>query len=189
MAKTVAALFDRFEDAQSLVQELIHAGVRRDDIGLAAGKNLPKDEAGRYSPATGTGGARDPSGAGANAALGAALGGAAGLFVGLVAVAIPGIGPLLVAGPLVAALTGAGVGAAAGSLVGGLMDAGVSEEDANYYAEGVRRGGTLVSVRVPDELVERVAGILKAYHPVDLQQRFAEWQGGSQAGSESQRPV
>ena len=77
-------------------------------------------------------------------------GGAAGLLTGLGLMAIPGVGPVVAAGWLVATLAGAAAGGLAGGLIGGLTQAGVSEQDANVYAEGIRRGGTLVTARVPD---------------------------------------
>jgi hypothetical protein len=184
MAKTVVALYDTFDDAQNVVKDLIQAGFRRDDIGLAAASNLPDEAKGPYSASTGTGGTSGASGAASNAGLGAAVGGIAGLLVGLAALALPGIGLALVAGPIVAALTGAGVGAVAGGLVGVLMDAGVPEEDAQTYAEAIRRGGTLVSVRAPDELLDQATGILNRYRPVNLQERAAEWRQGGWAGFE-----
>lgn len=174
MAKTVVALYDRFEDAQSVVQDLLQSGFRRDDIGLMA-----NEDQGQYDPATGTSSAGS---AGGNAGLGAAVGGIAGLLVGLAALAIPGIGPVLAAGPLVGALAGAGVGAMAGGLIGVLMDAGVPEEQASYYAEGVRRGGTLVTVRTTDDLVERATGVLNRYHPVNLEERATEWRSTGWTG-------
>src|SRR5205085_5078419 len=93
-------------------------------------------------------------GAGTGAGIGAGIGGAAGLLAGLGLLAIPGVGPVVAAGWLVAtaagAATGAVVGGAAGGLVGSLTGAGVPENDAHFYAEGVRRGGTLVTARVDD---------------------------------------
>jgi len=75
--------------------------------------------------------------------------------------AIPGVGPLVAAGWLVATLTGAGVGAAAGGLVGAITGAGIEEADALHYAEHIGRGGTLVSVRAPAEYASRVETILE----------------------------
>jgi hypothetical protein len=83
-------------------------------------------------------------GAGKGAGIGAGLGGAAGLLAGLGLLAIPGLGPVFAAGWLAATAVGAAAGAATGGLVGALTEAGVSKEDAPLYAEGVRRGGTLV---------------------------------------------
>jgi hypothetical protein len=69
-----------------------------------------------------------------------------GLVAGLAALAIPGVGPIIAAGPIFTALTGAGIGAAAGGLIGALANTGMPEEDARIYAEEVRRGGVLVIV-------------------------------------------
>jgi uncharacterized membrane protein len=81
------------------------------------------------------------------------LGSAIGLAVGMIAVFIPGIGPLIAAGPLAGAIGGLSVGAATGGLIGLLKDHGVSEEEAQFYAEGVSRGGALLTVeyRTDDE--------------------------------------
>ena len=78
------------------------------------------------------------------------MGGTAGLPAGLGLLAIPGLGPVVAAGWLAATAVGAAAGAATGGIVGALTEAGVSEEEAHSYAEGVRRGGTLVSARVAD---------------------------------------
>src|SRR4051812_46018090 len=84
----------------------------------------------------------------------------AGLLAGLGSLAIPGVGPIVAAGWLVATLAGAGAGAAAGGLVGALTGAGIDEADARHYAEHIGRGGTLVSVRAPDEHASRVESML-----------------------------
>jgi hypothetical protein len=110
------------------------------------------------------------------------LGGLAGVLVGLGALAIPGIGPVIAAGPLAAALTGlagAGAGAVAGGVTGGLIgalvDMGVPQETAQYYAEGIRRGGTLVTVRSDDTFTDRVVDILNRHDPVDINERATHW--------------
>lgn len=82
------------------------------------------------------------------AGIGAALGGAAGLLAGLGAFVLPGIGSVVAAGWLASALAGAVAGGAAGGVVGALIEAGVSENDAAGYADAVRRGGTLVTIRI-----------------------------------------
>ncbi|HZZ90030.1 MAG TPA: hypothetical protein VFE13_17005 [Caulobacteraceae bacterium] len=137
-------------------------GVPRDDISLI-GAAPGRDPEGRSF-------AEDPSheaakdaaaeDAGKGAVAGGALGAAAGVLTGLGLIAIPGIGPVVAAGWLASTLTGAAVGAAAGGATGGIIGAltknGVSEEDAHVYAEGVKRGGTLVSVRAADADTARV---------------------------------
>ena len=91
-----------------------------------------------------------PEGAATGAGTGAAIGGVLGWLVGIGAIAIPGIGPLVAAGPVVAALAGAGAAGATGGLVGGLIGAGIPEVEAKRYAGRIREGGYLVSVHCDD---------------------------------------
>jgi stress response protein YsnF len=119
------------------------------------------------------------------AGVGAAVGGLGGLLVGLAALAIPGVGPVLAAGPLAAALAGAGIGAVAGGLIGALTDAGVPEEQAGLYAEGVRRGGTLVTVSAADGEADRIVDILERHNPVDIDRRAASWRESGWTGYEA----
>jgi len=81
-------------------------------------------------------------------------------LAGLGTVAVPGFGPIIAAGWIVSTLVGAGAGAAVGGLAGALADAGLSDEDAQNYAEGVRNGGALVTVKVDDAQMDRVVKIL-----------------------------
>jgi hypothetical protein len=117
----------------------------------------------------------DGSNAAAGAVTGGVVGGAAGLAASLMGLAIPGIGPIIAAGPIVSLLTGAGVGAVAGGLIGGLTDMGVSHGDAQYYAEAVRRGGALVTVRADDARAERAAEIMRNHGAVDIERRAEQW--------------
>jgi hypothetical protein len=110
------------------------------------------------------------------------LGGGAGLLAGIGALAIPGLGPIVAAGWLVAALTGAGAGAVAGGVLGTLTTAGVSEADAHVYAEGLRRGGNLVTVRADDARAAEAASILARHGPVDTAQRGADYRAGGWSG-------
>lgn len=180
VAKTIVGSFDSFEEAQDVLRDLTQRGFSRDDISVIA-----NDASGKYGTQLGSEGQlpRDAPGTlsdtGAGTATGAAaggvLGGAAGLVVGLMGLAIPGIGPIVAAGPIAAALAGAGVGAVAGGLIGGLTGAGVSEEDANYYAESVRRGGALVTVRADDARADEAASIMRNHGAVDIERRAEQW--------------
>ena len=107
------------------------------------------------------------SGAGDGAAIGGVLGAGAGLLAGLGVIMIPGIGPLLGAGWLVTTAIGAAVGASGGGLVGALVGAGVDNDDAQIYVDRIRSGGTLVSVRVPDEEVAAVEAIMMKFKGLD----------------------
>jgi hypothetical protein len=104
-----------------------------------------------------------PEGIAAGAGSGAAIGGVLGWLVGIGALAIPGVGPLVAAGPIVAALAGAGAAGAAGGLVGGLVGAGIPEVEAKRYAGRVREGGYLISVHCDDRnWAKRAEEILEA---------------------------
>jgi hypothetical protein len=104
-----------------------------------------------------------PEGATAGAGAGAAVGGVLGWLVGIGALAIPGIGPLVAAGPVVAALAGAGAVGATGGLVGGLIGAGIPEIEAKRFAGRIREGGYLISVHCDDrQWGKRAEEILEA---------------------------
>ena len=135
---------------------------------------ITEDGAGLTDPAAGRR-ADDASHAAAGAVTGGVIGGAAGLAASLMGLAIPGIGPIIAAGPIVSLLTGAGVGAVAGGLIGGLTDMGVSRPDAEYYAEAVRRGGALVTVRADDARAERAAEIMRSHGAIDIERRVERW--------------
>ncbi|HEX8129130.1 MAG TPA: DUF2382 domain-containing protein [Pyrinomonadaceae bacterium] len=183
MAKTVIGLFDNRAEAQSVVQALVSEGFRRDDISVMSKKNEETDkrpgETVAYVEEDGEEQIKDMA---MGAGTGAAIGGLAGLLLSLTSLAIPGIGPVLAAGPLAAIIAGAGIGATAGGLISGLTRLGVPEEDANYYAEGVRRGGTLISVDASDEQAERAVAIMKQHGAVEIDKRAAEWRDEGWSG-------
>jgi hypothetical protein len=193
MDRTVVALYDNLDDAQQTVRDLLDSGLPHDQISLVA-----SDQTGQFGEKLST--PAEPSGAvhgaGVGAGIGAALGGIGGLLVGLGALAIPGIGPVLAAGPLAAAIggvAGAGAGAiaggAAGGLIGGLTEMGVTEQQAGYFAEGVRRGGTLVTTHTDDATTERAKELMNRHHPVDVNERAGEWrQTGWTGFNPSNRP-
>src|ERR1700742_3083487 len=103
-----------------------------------------------------------------------ALGGQQAYWRGSAFLPIPGLGPVVAAGWLAATAVGAAAGAATGGIVGALTEAGVSKEEAPLYAEGVRRGGTLVSAPVPDADRGRLESILNQ-SAVNLRDRSAAW--------------
>ena len=175
MTVTISRLYDNHNDAQQAVRRLESAGVPHSDISLVANnsdswfntdKKVDRDHDGVDDRA---------EGAGKGAGIGAGVGGTAGLLAGLGLLAIPGLGPVVAAGWLAATAVGAAAGAATGGIVGALTEAGVSAEDAHSYAEGVRRGGTLVSARVADTDRSRLDPILSE-SAIDLRDRSAAWQ-------------
>jgi len=103
---------------------------------------------------------------------GALIGAGLGILAGLAAVTVPGVGVVAAAGPIIA---GGVVGAVAGGLVGSLVDAGVPAEEAENYAEAVRRGGTLLTVRCAPADADRIVIILNRHNPVDIRQRSQSW--------------
>ncbi|MDQ1523371.1 MAG: hypothetical protein QOE47_1295 [Pyrinomonadaceae bacterium] len=185
MAKTVIGLFDNRAEAQSVVQELLGAGFRRDDISVMSKKIEGQDkptregEAVAYVEEDGEEQIKDMA---KGAGTGAAIGGLAGLLLSLTAFAIPGVGPVLAAGPLAAIIAGAGIGATAGGLISGLTRLGVPEDDANYYAEGVRRGGTLISVEAADNQADGAVAIMKRHGAVEIDKRAAQWRDEGWSG-------
>ncbi len=170
MTQTLTGLFDNYEDARRAVQDLEAAGIPHRDISLVA-NNARGDHVVDGAPHDGATG--DDAGKGAG--IGAALGGVGGLLAGLGILAIPGLGPVVAAGWLAStaagAIGGAVIGGAAGGLVGALTHAGVPEGDAHVYAEGVRRGGTLVTAKASDDLAPTARAILTDQSTVDIARR------------------
>jgi hypothetical protein len=147
MTATISRLYDDYFQAQQAVRDLEAAGLPSRDISIVANNS---DNWYRGDSARPDGVDDRTEGTEAGAGIGAVVGGTAGLLAGLGIIAIPGIGPAVAAGWLVATGAGALAGGVAGGIIGALTQAGVSREDAEVYAEGVRRGGTLVTARVPD---------------------------------------
>ena len=172
MSKTVIGLMDDIDNAQAVVKDLIAAGIDGGDIGFMANQRHAIPPSAHLNESEG--GAA--SGALAGAGAGAAVGGIAGLALAVAPLAIPGIGPILAAGPIIAALTGAGLGAVAGGLIGSLTDMGVPEAQAHYYAEAVRRGGILVTVAAESQAqVDDAVAVMKRHGAVDIEERAAQW--------------
>ncbi|MDX1994098.1 MAG: YsnF/AvaK domain-containing protein [bacterium] len=192
MAKVVTALYDDFASAQAAVQALMDAGFQRDNISIIA--NDASNEYASQLQTAGTSSGRTGSEDAVKGGQGAGFGLVVGALVGAGAMLIPGIGPVLAAGPLASALIGGGVGAAAGALTGGataaLVKTGLDEETAGYYAEGIRRGGTLVVAHTSDEEADRAVDILNDYDPVDVHRRAESWrQSGWTGFNESSQPL
>jgi hypothetical protein len=172
--RTIARLFENSATAHAAVRSLEAAGFAHDDITYMG--SATEGEAGHGSTHGTTG--HTETGAATGASLGTVVGGGAGLLAGIGALAIPGVGPLVAAGWLIATITGAGVGAAAGGMLGALTSAGVSEEHAETYSEGVRRGGHLVAVRTDDSRATEAERILEDHGPINMEERRQEWRSG-----------
>lgn len=177
--QTFTRLYDDHDDAVHIVQALGQAGIPYMDISLVASNVDAHHGADGTSGAGLTSGNSEQgasTGGGTGAALGTVLGGGAGLLAGLGMLSIPGVWPIVAAGWLVATLAGAGVGAAAGGLFGSLTGAGVSEADAHTHSEGVRRGGSLVTVRADGAMTGEIDVLLDSRTPVDPAVRRTEYE-------------
>lgn len=165
--QTITRVYDTYGQARQVVADLEASGISSSDINVIANKYVC-DETARLD---------EPSAAGPAAGVGAALGGTAGLLAGLGMIAIPGLGPVVAAGALAATAAGAAAGAVTGGVVGALVTSGVPEEEAHVYCEAVRRGGTLVSVRVADDQVGPVRQVMDRHRPIDPVERRGAYGG------------
>jgi len=140
MARAVFCIATSHSQAEAIVNQLKTGGFSSNDISvLFPDKRGTKDFAHEQHT-------KAPEGAAAGAGTGGILGGALGWLAGIGALAVPGVGPLLAAGPIVAALSGAAVGAALGGLTGALVGMGIPEYEAKRYEGKVREGNILISV-------------------------------------------
>lgn len=176
MTRTITKLFDSYADAQRAVEDVKALGIPDSDISLVASAPADvRDRVGDRGPTDDERAREAGHDAAKGAELGGVLGGVGGLAAGLGLLAIPGLGPVVAAGWLISTAVGAAAGAAAGGaaggIVGALTHAGVSEEDAHVYAEGVRRGGAVVSVRVEDARAGEVEAALGRASTVDVAKR------------------
>lgn len=193
--KTVVGLFDSLGEAQSATRDLIAAGYSRDDIGV-----LASDATGEWSRykttlegaapmSTLEGAAPASEELGSGVGKGTVVGGLGGLLVGLTELAIPGIGWLAAAGTVATTLLGAGMGAAAGGLFTEVEKLGVPKDKTGYYAEALRKGGTLVLVRLAEEQVDEAMAIMERHQAVDIEQRAEKWRASGWTGfNEAQNP-
>ena len=167
MTKTITRVYNDYASAELAVQELKNAGLGDSHIGIVAsnadGWHKPggsdvdpkhdKDRDGKDDRSEGavTGGG-----------LGAIAGGVAGVAAGLGALAIPGIGPVVAAGWLASLAAGAVAGGATGGIIGALVESGTSKDNAELYTEALRRGGSIVTAKVPDDEETKYAAIMDA---------------------------
>lgn len=180
--RTVTGLYDSYDAAADTVRDLEAANIPDSDISLVAHRaddrdalrsddGIQADDVSRTDDTPSDTSHRAASSAGTGASTGAALGGGVGLLAGLGILAIPGVGPVVAAGWLVAtaagAVAGAVAGGATGGLIGSLASAGVTKQHANFYAESVRRGGSLVIARVDEGLIATTEAIMRRHGRID----------------------
>src|SRR5918911_648201 len=144
MSKAVFCIATSEFQAESIVNELKVAGFSDNDISvLFPDKTGSKDFAHEHHT-------KAPEGAAAGAGTGGVLGGALGWLVGIGALAIPGLGPFIAAGPIMAALSGAAAGATLGGMTGALIGWGIPEYEAKRYEGKIKEGNILISVHTED---------------------------------------
>lgn len=159
----VFGIYSTAEGLENAVDALRRAGFRNTDISFLVSENVgSKDLVHRKATKT-------PEGVTVGAGSGAVLGGALGWLVGIGALAIPGLGPFVAAGPIVAALAGAGAIGTTGGLIGGLIGMGMPEYEAKRYEGRVRSGGFLLSVHCDSaEWIKRSREILERTGAEDI---------------------
>src|SRR6267378_6414184 len=147
----VFAIYSPVATLENALNELKQAGFRHEDISVLFPENLGSKELTTVKATKG------PEGVAAGASSGAVLGGALGWLAGIGALAIPGVGPFIAAGPIVAALAGVGVGGAVGGIAGALIGMGIPEYEAKRYEGRVMKGGILLSVHCDDSKWAKLA--------------------------------
>jgi hypothetical protein len=159
----VFGIFNTMAAADFATDSLIRAGFTAGDISALIPENLGNRQIGTEKST------KAPEGAATGAASGAAVGGALGLLAGMGALAIPGIGPFLAAGPLMATLAGMGVGGAVGGFAGALIGLGIPEYEAKRYEGYIQKGAILLSTHCDtSEEIRRAKEVMKMTGAEDI---------------------
>src|ERR1700731_42613 len=161
MSKTsVFGIVKFHSQAEQIVEGLQSAGFATSEISVLLPDTQGKHDIGHVKAT------KAPEGATTGAATGGVTGGVLGLLAGIGALAIPGVGPFIAAGPIMAALSGAAIGATTGGVVGGLIGLGIPEIEAKRYDEKLKKGNYLIAVHTDEsEDVDRAKKIFKAAGP------------------------
>lgn len=156
MSKTVICLANTEAQAEIIIQRLNEVGIPPSDVSvLFPDKTGSRDFAHEHNT-------KAPEGTTIGVSAGGLTGGVLGLLAGIGALAIPGVGPFIAAGPIMAALSGAAVGAAIGGIAGALIGMGIPEFEAKQYEAKIKGGNILISAHTYDgDVVDRVKGIMK----------------------------
>lgn len=159
----VFGIYPSVSSADTATDTLIRSGFLAADISALLPENLGSRQIGTEKAT------KAPEGAAAGAGSGAVLGGTLGLLAGIGALAIPGVGPLIAAGPIMAALAGLGVGGAVGGFTGALIGLGIPEYEAKRYEGRMQKGGVLLSVHcdTSDE-IKRAKELMKITGAEDI---------------------
>lgn len=193
MTKTLTRVYDDYTTADAAVQDLKAAGLSDNHIAIVAsnadGWHKPGSSEVDPKHDKNRDGHDDRSqGAAKGGGLGAVAGGAVGVAAGLGMLAIPGIGPVVAMGWLASLAAGAVAGGAAGGLIGALVESGTSKENAELYAEAVRRGGAIVTAKVPDDEEPKYTAIMDHW-AVNMTERAAAYRSEGWSGYDPAAPA
>lgn len=181
--RSVFGIYTSADGAERAVNELINDGFMSQDVSVLMPDQRSTREFAHHKDT------KAPEGATAGVTAGGVVGGTLGVLIGLGALALPGVGPLLAAGPLVAGLAGLGAGGAVGGLIGALVGMGIPEYEARRYEGRVKDGGILLSVHceTPGEIL-RAREILTGTGATDIASS-AESAGAAPADTTTVRPA
>ena len=177
---TIVALYDHYQDACQAVTDLLEAGAEREKISMLA-NNLNGDHPSlTTNPSFGreefdTKDEKQPAVV-TGAEFGIGVGGIFGVLVGTGAILVPGIGPLVAAGTLATLAAGAAAGGIVGGAIGLLTEHGVTNRDSHLYAEGLKRGGTLVTAVADEDRLDTFRDVFRRHGAVDIEKRGASWE-------------
>src|SRR5215469_6687920 len=170
----VFGIYRTYTDVEQAVDALKSAGFRNTDISVLMPENVGTKD---FATKKGT---KAPEGAATGAGTGAVVGGGLGWLVGIGALAIPGLGPFIAAGPIMAALAGIGAGSVVGGLTGALIGMGIPEYEAKRYEGRIKEGGILLSVHCDDaDWTKSAKDILESTGGQDVSstgEASADWQ-------------
>jgi hypothetical protein len=169
--RVVTAMFENLNQARRTAQDLRQGGVPDDDISLlSSAKHYSEDDYRKIDRAYVN---DELTATGAGAGTGAAVGGVGGFIIGLSSIALPGIGPVLAVGNLLAAtLAGIAAGGVTGGLIGALVDLGIPKERARLYDLGIREGYVLVATRASSPDVSDITDIYAKHGPIKIRERI-----------------
>jgi len=167
--KTVAAVMPSMDNANAIGRELEGLGIPPPSIHIVAGNDRGQHD--EYLEKA----HRQETSTGAAAASSASFGGGVGILAALVALAIPGVGPIIAGGAMATVITGLGIGAAAGGLLGAFSNLGISHEEARLYEEAVRRGQVFMAVQIPEDMESRVKQLMAANGGAEIQDEAEKW--------------
>jgi Heat induced stress protein YflT len=174
--KTITGVFSSMAELDRAVRDLERMGISQENISVIAGNEAERhqeylDKSKEASTSTG-----------AAAASGASFGGGMGIVASLVALAIPGVGPIVAGGAIATVIAGLGIGAASGGLIGALSNMGVSHEEAPLYEEAVRRGALILVAKVDEPVEREVVDLMRENGARDLEDVADTWRAAGWSG-------